>query len=162
MTLDALRAYGANVDEGMGRCLNDEPFYLEMVSMALADGNFDKLRAAMDAGDARTAFAAAHSLKGSVGNVALTPIYEPVCALTEALREDLERVDFLVDVGIDFLRDLDAVVDALSVCEDAVPAPSDEGTEDERDDGEGDDHDGLDSVFWRQQGLVRMQTRQQI
>jgi HPt (histidine-containing phosphotransfer) domain-containing protein len=86
MTLDALRAYGANVDEGMGRCLNDEPFYLEMVSMALADGNFDKLRAAMDAGDARTAFAAAHSLKGSVGNVALTPIYEPVCALTEALR----------------------------------------------------------------------------
>ncbi len=86
MTLDALRAYGANVDEGMGRCLNDEPFYPEMVSMALADGNFDKLRAAMDAGDARTAFVAAHSLKGSVGNVALTPIYEPVCALTEALR----------------------------------------------------------------------------
>ena len=40
----------------------------------------------MDAGDARAAFSAAHSLKGSVGNVALTPIYEPVCALTEALR----------------------------------------------------------------------------
>ena len=86
MTLDALRAYGANTAEGMGRCLNDESFYLEMVSMTLADGNFDKLQSAMDAGDARGAFAAAHSLKGSVGNVALTPIYEPLCALTELLR----------------------------------------------------------------------------
>ena len=86
MTLDALRVYGAKTAEGMGRCLNDEPFYLEMVAMALADGNFEKLQAAMDAGDARAAFSAAHSLKGSVGNVALTPIYEPVCALTEALR----------------------------------------------------------------------------
>ena len=86
MTLDALRAYGANVDEGMGRCLNDETFYLEMVSMALADGNFEKLRDAMDAGDARAAFTAAHSLKSAVGNVALTPIFEPVCVLTELLR----------------------------------------------------------------------------
>ena len=64
MTLDALRAYGANTAEGMARCLNDEPFYLEMVAMTLADGSFEKLQAAMDAGDARGAFSAAHSLKG--------------------------------------------------------------------------------------------------
>ena len=38
MTLESLRAFGANTDEGMGRCLNDEPFYLEMVAMTLADG----------------------------------------------------------------------------------------------------------------------------
>ncbi len=86
MTLDALRAYGANTAEGMERCLNDEPFYLEMVAMTLADGNFEKLKTAMDAGDARAAFSAAHALKGSVGNVALTPVYEPLCVLTELLR----------------------------------------------------------------------------
>jgi HPt (histidine-containing phosphotransfer) domain-containing protein len=86
MTLDTLKAYGANTAEGMGRCLNNEAFYLRMVSMTLADGNFDALKTAMDAGDARGAFAAAHSLKGTTGNVALTPIYEPVCALTELLR----------------------------------------------------------------------------
>ena len=40
----------------------------------------------MDAGDTQGAFAAAHALKGSIGNVALTPIYEPICALTELLR----------------------------------------------------------------------------
>lgn len=86
MTLDALRAYGANTAEGMARCLNDESFYLDMVAMTLKDGSFDALKAAMDLGDARAAFAAAHALKGAVGNVALTPIYEPLCALTELLR----------------------------------------------------------------------------
>lgn len=86
MTLEALRAFGANTSEGMERCLNDEPFYLEMVAMTLADRNFDALKAAMDAKDARAAFTAAHALKGAVGNVALTPIYEPLAALTELLR----------------------------------------------------------------------------
>ena len=86
MTLEALRTFGANTADGMERCLNDEPFYLEMVALALADGNFDALAAAMDAGDVRAAFTAAHALKGAVGNVALTPIYEPLYELTELLR----------------------------------------------------------------------------
>lgn len=93
MTLDALIAYGANTAEGMARCLNDESFYLEMVSMTLQDKSFDALKSAMDAGDAHAAFAAAHSLKGSVGNVALTPIYEPLCALTDLLRGKDAPVD---------------------------------------------------------------------
>ena len=37
MTLDALKHYGANTAEGMGRCLNNESFYLKMVGMALAE-----------------------------------------------------------------------------------------------------------------------------
>ena len=86
MTLDALRAYGANTAEGVARCMNNEPFYLRMVAMALADKNFDALTAAINAGNATAAFEAAHALKGSVGNVSLTPIYKPLCELTELLR----------------------------------------------------------------------------
>ena len=86
MTLDALRAYGANTAEGVARCMNNEPFYLRMVAMALADKNFDALAAAMDAGDVTAAFEAAHALKGSIGNVSLSPIYRPLCELTELLR----------------------------------------------------------------------------
>ena len=86
ITLDALNRYGANTAEGLARCLNKEPFYLRMVSLALADKSFTLLKEAMDAGDARALFSAAHALKGAIGNVALTPIYEPVCALTELLR----------------------------------------------------------------------------
>ena len=86
MTLESLKACGANTEEGLARCLNNEAFYLRMVNLALADRNFDELKRAMDAGDAHAAFEAAHALKGSIGNVALTPIYRPVSALTELLR----------------------------------------------------------------------------
>ena len=86
MTLESLRTYGANTEEGLARCLNNEAFYLRMVNLALADKNFDELKRAMDAGETRAAFEAAHALKGSIGNVALTPIYQPACALTELLR----------------------------------------------------------------------------
>ena len=86
MTFEDLKAYGANTEEGLARCMNNEAFYLRMVNLALADKNFDGVEQAMDAGDARAAFEAAHALKGSIGNVALTPIYRPACALTELLR----------------------------------------------------------------------------
>ena len=46
LTIDALKAYGANTDEGMARCFNNEAFYLRLVGMGLADANFDKLKAA--------------------------------------------------------------------------------------------------------------------
>ena len=93
MSIDALNAYGANTAEGLARCMNNEAFYLRVVGMALEDKNFEALKAAMAAGDARAAFEAAHALKGSTGNVALTPIYEPVCALTELLRGKSGPVD---------------------------------------------------------------------
>ena len=86
MTVNELKAYGANTDEGLGRCLNNESFYLRLVKMIPGDPNFQKLFTAMDAGDLDTAFAAAHSLKGSTGNLALTPIHAPVVELTELLR----------------------------------------------------------------------------
>ena len=43
ITVDALRAFGANTEEGLGRCLNNETFYLRLVGMALDDANFAKL-----------------------------------------------------------------------------------------------------------------------
>ena len=86
LTIEALKNYGANTAEGLMRCVNNEAFYLKMVNMGLADLNFDKLYRAVAAGDAKEAFEAAHALKGVVGNLALTPLYTPVCELTELLR----------------------------------------------------------------------------
>ena len=93
LTIEKLKAFGANTDEGLARCMNNEPFYLRVVGMALADGNFDKLAQAVKARDTAAAFEAAHALKGSVGNVSLTPIFEPVCEMTELLRGKTEPVD---------------------------------------------------------------------
>ena len=93
LTVDALRAWGANVDEGLGRCFKKEDVYLKLVGMQLTDKNYDKLDAAVAAGDAKAAFEAAHGLKGAVGNLALTPIYTPISAITERLRGQSEMCD---------------------------------------------------------------------
>lgn len=93
LSIEVLKAYGANTDEGLARCFNNESFYLKLVGMGLDDPNFDRLTKGVEAGSAVEVFEACHALKGSMGNLALTPIYEPVCALTEQLRGATELGD---------------------------------------------------------------------
>ena len=86
ITLDTLRAYGANVDEGLQRCMNMEAFYLRMIGMAKDSLKVDELKAAMDLGDQDTAFELAHGMKGALLNVAVTPLAKPIAELSDALK----------------------------------------------------------------------------
>ena len=108
LTIDVLKEYGANTEEGLGRCFNNVDFYLRLVGMALDDPNFQNLKTAMEAGDATAAFEAAHGLKGSIGNLALTPIYNPISEMTEALRGKAE----MPDVGDAYARVQSALAEA--------------------------------------------------
>ena len=90
ITIDSLAAYGADTKEGLTRCMNNESFYLRMVKMIPGDENFGKLFDAVGRGDLDAAFEAAHALKGPTGNLALTPLYAPVCEITELLRARTE------------------------------------------------------------------------
>ena len=93
LTIDSLRAYGANVDDGMTRCMNNEAFYFCLIGMALKDSRFDTLGEKIAGGDLQAAFEEAHALKGVLGNLALTPIYNPVSEMTELLRAR-QNVDY--------------------------------------------------------------------
>ena len=86
MTLDDLRALGADVDDAMARFMNNEGFYLTLVSKVLSDNKFEKLRDEFDAKDTESAFRTAHDLKGILANLSLTPLLAPVAELTELLR----------------------------------------------------------------------------
>ena len=86
LTVNDLRDWGANVDEALVRCLNNETFYLTLVKKAIKDPAFDRLKEACEAGDLDQGFDAAHSLKGMMANLALTPILRPVEKITELLR----------------------------------------------------------------------------
>ena len=86
LTTDALRNAGANVDEGLHRCMDNESFYLRMVGMALTDGGYEALGKALESGDLQAAFEQAHKLKGALGNLSLTPLYQPTSEWTELLR----------------------------------------------------------------------------
>lgn len=78
--------YGADYDATMGRFMGNEMLYLRILGKLPNDKNMEKLGAAIAAGDLKSAFEAAHTLKGVSGNLGLAPFYEKVCAITEALR----------------------------------------------------------------------------
>lgn len=86
ITIESLRSYGADVDAGLSRCLGMTDFYLRLVNKELNDRYFSVLTDAFDRGDAKTAFEAAHALKGAAGNLGLSPLYGPLCEMTEKLR----------------------------------------------------------------------------
>ena len=90
LTIEKLKEYGANVDEGLQRCMGNEDFYLKMVNLMLADNSIDKLKDAIAANNLDAAFEAAHALKGVASNLSLTPISEPAIEITELLRNRTE------------------------------------------------------------------------
>lgn len=81
-----LTAMGCDVPGALPRFGGNRDFYCRLLAMAAEDENFEKLRAAIAADDALTAFDAAHALKGVLGNMGLTPMYEETCAIVEPLR----------------------------------------------------------------------------
>lgn len=86
MTIDELKNLGANTDEGLERCMGMEDFYLEMIELGLTDERFEQLGPALDSGNLEEAFEVVHALKGVIGNLALAPLYETICEITEHLR----------------------------------------------------------------------------
>lgn len=90
ITIDALKEYGANVDEGLGRCMGNEALYLKLVSTIPNEEKFAKLNESLEANNLDLAFENAHALKGVTGNLALTPLYDPLVEITELLRSRTE------------------------------------------------------------------------
>ncbi len=111
--LEALRRFGANVEDGLNTCVNNEEFYLKMVRKAVADASFDRLEKAVEGKDLDEAFEAAHALKGALGNLAITPILEPVVEMTEHLRgrEDMDYGPYLKTI-LDKKKELEEIVNA--------------------------------------------------
>ena len=113
LTMEKLESYGANPEAGVARCMNMEAFYLGLVGKVLEDPNIKRLCRAMEEGNAREAFEAAHALKGVAGNLSLTPIYTPAAELTELLRgaQAIPDTGDLLPRVLRALDDLRALID---------------------------------------------------
>ncbi len=86
VTIEKLKEFGANTEEGLARCYGSEALYIKLVNMIPKEGSFDALEQAVANQDLDKAFEAAHALKGVLGNLSLTPMYEKCSELTELLR----------------------------------------------------------------------------
>lgn len=103
LTKEKLSELGVNTKEGLERCLNNEDFYFRLITKAINDDSFIKLKKELENKNYDEAFKIAHSLKGVLGNLSITPMYKIVYELTELLRvkKDIdykEYIDKLLDI----------------------------------------------------------------
>lgn len=102
--LDMLEDWGCDIDEGLERLGGDEEFYETLLSGFVQENSMGELTMAMETGDYRRAFEAAHGLKGDTGNLSLTPLYEAVCSLVEDLRPAYGGVAVKASLAEDYAR----------------------------------------------------------
>lgn len=81
-----LEAAGIDVDDALGRFLQNEALMMKFLGRFPADTSFSRLQEAMERGDAAQAFEAAHTLKGVAGNLSLKRLYEALTPMVEELR----------------------------------------------------------------------------
>ena len=100
LDIDSLRAFGANVEEGIRRVANREDLYLRLVARVPYESGFTKLREAIIAHNLEAGFQAAHGLKGICANLSLDPLTVIVSEVTEKLRarEDIDYTPYLEEI----------------------------------------------------------------
>ena len=100
LTIENLKEYGANVEEGLTRCMNNEALYLRLAGTIPAEGRFEALKKNIEDRDLDSAFENAHALKGVTGNLSLTPLYDPLSKITELLRarEDTDYSELINEI----------------------------------------------------------------
>ena len=84
---EIFEVYGADYNSTMARFMGKEAMYLKFLDMLFKDDNLEKLGTALEQQDYEAAFDDAHTLKGVVGNMGLTPLFNAVCAIVESLRK---------------------------------------------------------------------------
>lgn len=90
MTIEQLKAFGCNVEEGLKRCMNNEAFYLMLINKFLTSTDLSKLENSLKENDLENAFKETHSLKGVCGNLSLTPLFNVLIEMVEPLRVKTE------------------------------------------------------------------------
>ena len=90
--MDILREAGFDVEGALGRLMNNPAFYAKMLGKFLQDTNFEKLRAAVEAGDLQAAGESAHALKGVSSTLGMVKLSD-YCATMQFLYQGREEGD---------------------------------------------------------------------
>ena len=84
--IEMLQEWGCDIKDAMERMMDDEDFYIECLEDIPPDPNFLRLTEALNNKNIEEAFNSAHTLKGVLINLALTPMYNKVVEIVEPLR----------------------------------------------------------------------------
>lgn len=84
--LQSLRTWGCDIDGALDRFLGEKELYQSCLCALINDTTFVELGRALQEKNVQSAFEAAHTLKGVLANLGLTPMFEVVVKLVEPLR----------------------------------------------------------------------------
>ncbi|MEG2080008.1 MAG: hypothetical protein RRZ68_00405 [Oscillospiraceae bacterium] len=73
---EKLLNWGCDVDGAMERLVNDCDCYLKCLNILIKEETFNKLKIGLEKEDADKSIFAAYTLKGVLGNLGITPMYE--------------------------------------------------------------------------------------
>lgn len=82
-----LQEMGCEMDETMERFMDDQEFYVECFQKFIKDRELETLGEIIASGDLEESFIRAHTLKGTLGNLGLTPLYDQMVEIVEFLRK---------------------------------------------------------------------------
>lgn len=84
--LDELRALGVDVDDGLKRIMGNEKLYKRLLGSFVKMIKTQAVDPEFDGADCTEAIEKAHAIKGTAGNLSLTPIYEAYSEILNLLR----------------------------------------------------------------------------
>lgn len=94
----ALKEWGCDTEGALRRLCGDKELYYELINKYFGELDFAVLKGAAAAKDSKIVFESAHSIKGVTANLGITPIYIPICKITDIFRSGTcENVSELFD-----------------------------------------------------------------
>ncbi len=86
MLLEELKKWGCDIDGALERFVGDEELYTTCLYTVIEDKAFAGLGESLRTNHIKEAFDYAHTLKGVLANMGLTPMYDITVRLVEPLR----------------------------------------------------------------------------
>lgn len=86
--LDELKDLGVNIEDALQRFMNNSALYEKMLGKLVNNVRDIVVLPSLEAGDYSAACDAAHTLKGVMGNLSITPLYKNYTQIVNLLRED--------------------------------------------------------------------------
>ena len=79
---------GIDYDGGVERFVGQPDLFLHFLKEFVSDTTMKELEEALNEGNIKTAFETSHTLKGVVGNLSLTKLYNAIVPLVDCLRKE--------------------------------------------------------------------------
>lgn len=85
--IEELKELGADTEDALKRFLNNEALYEKMLKKLPDSLNGKRVSEAIEAGNIDSAIEIAHTFKGVLGNLSITPLYEAYTKIVALLRQ---------------------------------------------------------------------------